>query len=110
MQDFLGDIKTGQPVDYNSLVTVLCQRAKGSDDIIQLICMRWLQSLITLAKSQLKEQYADILAAVLPSLSHSKSAIAWVSLQTPLLYQPPLCPPFPPLPLPKTLPSSPGLT
>lgn len=78
VQDFMGDIRTGQAVDYNSLATVLCQRAQGSDDAIQLTCMRWLQELVAVAKPQLKEQYADILAAVLPSLSHSRPDIASV--------------------------------
>ena len=76
----MGDIRTGQAVDYNSLATVLCQRAQGSDDAIQLICMRWLQELVAVAKPQLKEQYADILSAVLPSLSHSRPDIASVRL------------------------------
>lgn len=74
----MGDIRTGQAVDYNSLATVLCQRAQGSDDAIQLICMRWLRELVAVAKPQLKEQYADILAAVLPSLSHGRPDIASV--------------------------------
>ena len=76
----MGDIRTGQAVDYNSLATVLCQRAQGSDDAIQLICMRWLRELVAVAKPQLKEQYADILAAVLPSLSHSRPDIASVRI------------------------------
>ena len=75
----MGDIRDGQAVDYNSLATVLCQRAQGSDDLIQLVCMRWLRELGLVAKSQLREQYADILAAILPSLSHSRPDIASVS-------------------------------
>lgn len=80
VQDFMGDIREGQAVDYNSLATVLCQRAQGSDDLIQLVCMRWLRELVSVAKSRLREQYADILAAVLPSLSHSRPDIVSVSI------------------------------
>ena len=80
VQDFKGDIRTGQAVDYNSLATVLCQRAQGSDDAIQLICVRWLRELVAVAKPELKEQYADILAAVLPSLSYNRPDIALVCI------------------------------
>jgi hypothetical protein len=80
LQDFLSDIRQGQSVDFNSLANVLCQRAEGSNPMVQLTCMIWLKELVALAKSELKAQYADILAAVLPTLSHSKPEIQEVSL------------------------------
>jgi hypothetical protein len=43
--------------------------------MVQLTCMTWLKELVALAKPYLKAQYADILAAVLPTLSHSKPEI-----------------------------------
>ena len=76
----MGDIKDGQMVDFNSLATVLCQRARSNNDLIQLVCMQWLRELVAVAKPQLREQYADILAAVLPSLSQTRPDIASVSI------------------------------
>ena len=42
---------------------------------VQLTCMAWLKELVPLAKSELRAQYADVLSAVLPTLSHSKPEI-----------------------------------
>jgi len=75
LEDFLADIRQGQSVDFNSLANVLCQRAEGSNPMVQLTCMAWLKELVALAKPALKAQYADILSAVLPTLSHSKLEI-----------------------------------
>jgi len=68
-------------VDFNSLANVLCQRAEGSNPMVQLTCMAWLKELVALAKPALKAQYADILSAVLPTLSHSKLEIREVNFR-----------------------------
>lgn len=78
LQDFLSEIEEGQPVDFNSMAHTLCQKANMGHDVVQMIAMKWLRQLILLAKSRLKEQYADILAAVLPILSHSSQGISSV--------------------------------
>lgn len=77
-QEFLIDIQATESVDFNSLAAILCMRAKSNGDAIRLICMRWLRQFVAQAKLQLVERYADILAAVLPCLSHSNPEIVAV--------------------------------
>ena len=74
------EIEGGSAVDFDSMAHTLCQKAIKGHDVVQMICMRWLRQFILLAKPRLKEQYADILAAVLPILSHESQNIAAVSL------------------------------
>lgn len=99
LQEFLIDIQASQGADLNSLAAILCQRSKGSqgpgregedgalrkppaegDDLIRLICMRWLHQIVSQAKPRLKERYADILAAVLPQLAQANPDVVLVRL------------------------------
>ena len=83
LQDFLVQIPgADQRADYDSLATILCKRANTAEDAqqIRLICIRWLRQFVVQAKPQLMGRYADILGAVLPSLSHSNPEIAAVSV------------------------------
>lgn len=78
VQEFLIEIQASQHVDCSALAAILVGRARAGDETTRLVAMRWLREFVVQAKEQLLSQYASILAAVLPGLSHSNSEVAAV--------------------------------
>ena len=72
------EIQASQQVDYGGLADILVRHVQTGVEATQLIAIRWLREFVDLAKEQLLPQYAAILAAVLPCLSHPSPDIASV--------------------------------
>ena len=78
VQEFLLEIQASPNVEYGELADILVRQAQSADEVTRMTALRWLRAFVTQAKDQLMPYYADILAAVLPNVSHNNQDICQV--------------------------------
>ena len=83
MQEFLIDVQTSRSADFGALAKILVDRAKSKDEGTRLTAIRWLKDFVGLAREQLMPQWAAILGAALPCISHPNNDIAQASTSHP---------------------------
>jgi hypothetical protein len=91
VQEFLIEIQTTQGCDFGALAKTLVKAARSTDEGTLLTAIRWLKEFVAVGREQLAGQYAEIIGAVLPCISHASSEISQVrastaGVATPLLF------------------------
>lgn len=78
VQEFLIELQSTKHADYGELAAILVQQAHSQEVSTRLTALRWLSEFVKGAKEQLLPQYAAVLRAVLPNISHPNYEIAQV--------------------------------
>ncbi|KAI7978919.1 hypothetical protein LOK49_Contig630G00001 [Camellia lanceoleosa] len=69
-------------VDYGRMAEILVQRAASPDEFTRLTAITWINEFVKLGGDQLIPYYADILGAILPSISDKEEKIRAVARET----------------------------
>ncbi|KAI8023462.1 hypothetical protein LOK49_LG03G01018 [Camellia lanceoleosa] len=79
LSEFLQEIKNSPSVDYGRMAEILVQRAASPDEFTRLTAITWINEFVKLGGDQLIPYYADILGAILPSISDKEEKIRAVT-------------------------------
>ncbi|KAL7240174.1 hypothetical protein ACSBR2_005946 [Camellia fascicularis] len=82
LSEFLQEIKNSPSVDYGRMAEILVQRAASADEFTRLTAITWINEFVKLGGDQLIPYYADILGAILPSISDKEEKIRAVARET----------------------------
>ncbi|XP_057528715.1 protein VAC14 homolog isoform X2 [Amaranthus tricolor] len=82
LSEFLQEIKNSPSVDYGRMAEILVQRAGAEDAFTRQTAITWINEFVKLGGDQLVPYYADILGAILPSISDTEEKIRVVARET----------------------------
>jgi vacuole morphology and inheritance protein 14 len=69
--DFLRDIHNQPDADLCRMVPILVEHCGSKDEFTMKTAINWIKDFVELGRERLLEQYAEILAAILPCTAHS---------------------------------------
>ncbi|CAO2829981.1 unnamed protein product [Amaranthus hypochondriacus] len=82
LSEFLQEIKNSPSVDYGRMAEILVQRAGAKDAFTRQTAITWINEFVKLGGDQLVPYYADILGAILPSISDTEEKIRVIARET----------------------------
>ena len=74
--DFLRDIHNQPDADLCRMVPILVEHCGSKDEFTMKTAINWIKDFVELGRERLLEQYAEILAAILPCTAHSGNLAA----------------------------------
>ena len=71
-------LQATRTIDFHALAVILVDKSSSQDEFTRLTAIKWLKEFVAIAPQQLVPQYAEIIGAVLPNISHSSKDIQQV--------------------------------
>lgn len=72
-------LQATRTIDFGSLAAILVEKSSSQDEFTRLTAIKWLKEFVEMASGQLVGQYAEMIGAVLPNISHPSKEIQQVS-------------------------------
>ena len=82
LNEFLGEIKSAEVVDYSRMVQTLVEQCRKKDTVIRCTSLNWLGEFIILGQSHLLYYYADMLGSVMSCISDADAGIQQLAVKT----------------------------
>ncbi|KAK4799842.1 hypothetical protein SAY86_025207 [Trapa natans] len=82
LSEFLQEIKSSPSVDYGRMTEILVLRAHSTDEFTRLTANIWIKDFVKLGGDQLVPYYANIIGAILPSISDKEEKIRAIACET----------------------------